>query len=224
MSSDVEMSDCDSLASDTAINIDPEVAAAYSRRPDYVVHKGKTYQWQQHTDHTRAFCKPSVIWDLGDEYGRMENSRQRRFWRCGICKKNTLLACENSSSSGLRHLKKKHKIDKNGQRIITSQKTITSAFAVTATTVTTLVTKFNANRFRYLFIRWIVTMHIAFTCVESETFRDWVLYVAPGLEKYLVRCGDTIRDWIIKEFDKSRLQIKSELVTAQSRIHISFNL
>jgi hypothetical protein len=45
MSFDVEMSDYDSLASNIAINIDPEVAAGYSRGPDYVVHKGKTYQW-----------------------------------------------------------------------------------------------------------------------------------------------------------------------------------
>jgi hypothetical protein len=67
MSSDVEMSDCGSLASDIAINIDPEVAAGYSPGPKYVVHRGKTYQWHQHTDHTRAFCKLSVIWSLGDD-------------------------------------------------------------------------------------------------------------------------------------------------------------
>jgi hypothetical protein len=41
--SDVEISDYDSLANNITINIDPEVATDYSRGPDYVVHKGKTY-------------------------------------------------------------------------------------------------------------------------------------------------------------------------------------
>jgi hypothetical protein len=29
-------------------------------------------------------------------------------------------------------------------------------------------------------------MYIALSYVESETFRDWVLYITPGLESYLV--------------------------------------
>jgi hypothetical protein len=29
-------------------------------------------------------------------------------------------------------------------------------------------------------------MHIALTYVESETFRELILYIAPGLERYLV--------------------------------------
>jgi hypothetical protein len=49
---------------------------------------------------------------------------------------------------------------------------ITSVLSAAATTVATLVTSFNVNKFRYLFIRWIVTMHIALTCVESDAFRD----------------------------------------------------
>jgi hypothetical protein len=67
-------------------------------------------------------------------------------------------------------------------------------------------------------------MHIALTCVESDAFRDWVLYVAPGLESYLVRSGDTIRRWILWEFARQRRYIKAELAVAKSRIHISFDL
>jgi hypothetical protein len=86
------------------------------------------------------------------------------------------------------------------------------------------VTKFNANTFPYLFIRWIVTMHIALSCVESEAILDWVLYICPALEKYLVESGDAIRRWIMKEFVRQKSEIKKELATARSRIHVSFDL
>jgi hypothetical protein len=49
------MSDSDSSHSDLDINIDPDVAAAYNRGPDRVVHKGKQYLWRKHRDNTRAF-------------------------------------------------------------------------------------------------------------------------------------------------------------------------
>jgi hypothetical protein len=69
------MSDSDSSRSDLDINIDPDVAAAYNRGPDRVVHKGKEYLWRKHRDNTRAFSQPSIIWFVGDEYERTGNSR-----------------------------------------------------------------------------------------------------------------------------------------------------
>jgi hypothetical protein len=74
MSSDLETSDCDSLASDTTINIDPEVAVDYSRGLDFVVHKGKTRQWQQHTNHARAFCNPRYYTGKKSPCGRHHRS------------------------------------------------------------------------------------------------------------------------------------------------------
>ena len=152
MVSDVNISDCDSIASSSSINIDPEVATAYTRGPERVVLHNATYLWQQHTDNTRAFSKHSVIWHLGDEYKRIGNSHNKRFWRCGIYKKTTMLACDRSSSAALRHLKRKHKINRHGQKEDTSQKTIASAFTATSI-IATLVKRFNANIFRFLFIR-----------------------------------------------------------------------
>ena len=133
----------------------------------------------------------------------------------------------NGSSSGLRHLKKKHKINNHGEGIRRNSAFSTSPFEAaitTAATVTNLVTRFNFPTFRYLFIRWIIIMHIALTCIESDTFRAWVLYIAPALNKYLVESGDIIHRWIMKEFERQRLEMKAELVTAYSRIHVSFNL
>ena len=73
---------------------------------------------------------------------------------------------------------------------------------IAAKTVAQVVTRFDPNLFRYLLVRWIVTIHITLGYVESETFRDWVLYITPGLESYLIQSRNIIRRWILWEFEK----------------------
>src|SRR4051794_11394063 len=77
-----------------------------------------------------------------------------------------MLVMTDNSSSGLRHLKENHKIDKDGQRQA-SQTRVDAAFAAAAT-VANLVTRFRASTFRYLLIRWIVTMHIVTELSPSQ--------------------------------------------------------
>ena len=76
MSSDVEMDDSSHSDSDVELDLEvivaPDVLAACKRGPAHLVHKGKHYDWRPHEDNARAFSKPSVIWQLGDEYERRE--------------------------------------------------------------------------------------------------------------------------------------------------------
>ena len=138
------------------VEIDVTVTTAYKPGPERLTYKGKQYIWKHHEDNCRAFTKPSVIWQLGDEYRRADCDQGTRYWRCGLCKRTTLLAMTDNSSTGLRHLKKKYKIDKNRQPIDKTQSTVTAAFAAVSTvtsTVTNLVTRFKVSTFRYLLIR-----------------------------------------------------------------------
>jgi hypothetical protein len=201
MSSNGETSDPDSSSPESSINLDPAIAASVRPGPERAVHQCKEYI--RHPG-IRAAQDLSVIWSSGEEYER----NKKRFWRCGICKKTKMLAIQKGTSSALRHLRKCHKIDKMGRRIQPKQTTIVEAISGAAQTVTQVVTRFNANTFRYLLTRWVVTMHIALTCVESDTFRDWVLYMAPGLEVYLVKSANTIKRWILWEFVKQRRYVK----------------
>ena len=86
MSSDVEMDDSSHPDSDVeldvAVVVAPDVLAAYKRGPDHLVHKGKHYDWRPHEDNARAFSKPSVIWQLGDEYETSECLKN--WWDCGL--------------------------------------------------------------------------------------------------------------------------------------------
>ena len=157
MSSDTDNSS--QLESESGhVQIAVDVAAAYTRGPARVLFKGKHFHWRPHEDNTRAFTKSSIIWQLGDEYKRREGDR-KQYWRYSIYKKNTILVINNGSSSGLRYLRKKHKIDSHGQRIRRNSafsSTIPSPFEVATTIaaiVINLVTRFNFLTFRYLFIR-----------------------------------------------------------------------
>jgi hypothetical protein len=87
-----------------------------------------------------------------------------------------------------------------------------------------LITSVQADRFRYLLIRWIVYIHIALSIVEHQTFRQLILYICPALKPFFVKQADTIRRWILAEFRKQRTRVKAELVVARSLIHISFDL
>jgi predicted DNA-binding protein (UPF0251 family) len=76
------------------------------------------------------------------------------------------------TTSALRHLRKKHNIDNTGRRMKINQRTIIETLAAVTQNVAQVVTHFNADTFRYLFIRWVIMMHIALTYVESDAFRD----------------------------------------------------
>jgi hypothetical protein len=54
-------------------------------------------------------------------------------------------------------------------------------------------------------------MHIALSVVEHESFRKLILYICLAFKSLLIRTDNTIRRWIIKEFEKQRLFIRHEL-------------
>ena len=139
MSSDTEMSGSDS----PVLNLDPAITASVRPGPERAVCNHREYI--RHPGICAA-QDPSVIWDLGEEYER----NHKRFWRCGICKKTKMLVIQKGASSALRHLKKGHKIDKQGRRIRTDQMIIVEAATIVAQTIAQVVSLFNANTFRYL--------------------------------------------------------------------------
>ena len=111
MPSDINIEDSDSSLEYT-INLDPSLLSGVAPAPERVLHKYKEYTRRPGI---RAAETPSIIWYLGEEYKR----NKRKFWRCGICKKNKILAIDKGTSSALRHLRKDHMINKKGRRIQT---------------------------------------------------------------------------------------------------------
>jgi hypothetical protein len=136
----------------------------------------------------------------------------------------------------LKHLKNKHNIDcKADDQAIPSGR---AAFAATASagssaiaTVATkavreaygLVTTYDAAKFRQVLIMFIITCNIAFSVVESPYFQALLNCCSTALAPFFIKAHSTVRRWILEEFEKKRLQVKAELATARSRIHISFD-
>jgi hypothetical protein len=118
------MSDPDSSSSKSGININPTIAGSVHPGPERSVYKYREYF--RHPG-IRAAQDPSVIWSLGEEYER----NKERFWRCGICKKTTMLVIHRGISSALRHLRRCYKINKIGRRIRPRQTIIRDAISRT---------------------------------------------------------------------------------------------
>ena len=150
-----------------------------------------------------------------------------RYWRCSHCSNKRILKYpetgRGATSYPIRHLKNRHRINLNAdhQALLLQPTsffgTVAGATASAATstvtqTISKLISIMNIDRFRYLLIRQIVLTNIAFIYIEASYFRELLLYYYLGLEPYFTKSADTVRRWIMKEFERQKLEIKKELV------------
>ena len=67
--------------------------------------------------------------------------------------------------------------------------------------------------------------NITFHVVKLSYYKELLLtYSADALKLFLVLTGNTLKRWILEEFEKKKLEVKNKLITTRSRIYISFNL
>lgn len=197
-----------------------------------------------HTANLRKNSRVSPIWDHGGERRRLDDNSMDRYWRCAYCVgAATLIKIEGNGGQttyALRHLKNKHQIDCNADDCAVPSNTATfqattSAGASAVGTLGTvaskgireaygLVTAFDAAKFREALIQFIVMCSIAFNVVESPYFQALLESCSEALAQFFVKAGNTVKRWILEEFEKQKMQIIAELATARSRIHVSFDL
>ena len=67
-------------------------------------------------------------------------------------------------------------------------------------------------------------MHITFSQIENDWFRRFLAVLSPSLEMWIPRAGNTVRAWILAEFERRQGEIKKRLQGSKSRIHLSFDL
>jgi hypothetical protein len=67
--------------------------------------------------------------------------------------------------------------------------------------------------------------NIAFHVVKLSYYKELLLTCsADALKPFLVLTGNTLKRWILEEFEKKKLEVKNKLVITRSRIYISFDL
>lgn len=80
----------------------------------------------------------------------------------------------------------------------------------------------NVNTFRYHLTRGMFNRHISFVELEADEFRALLKSLNSSVEDYLVKTGNSIRNWVEDDFIEAKRLIREEvLARAISKIHIS---
>ena len=170
-----------------------------------------------------------------DEQGR----NLGRFWLCNLCDRRTPPKVEMFSlaatSSAMIHLRKVHGIKKNNNSLDDDHDLETSSSSSApisvlelqrrAAEVRPVIVKSRAAQFQGLLLKWIADANIPLVGIEHPYFRQMLaLLNADFVNETLPQSDSTIKRWIMAEYNKGLSIVKSEMETAISKIHISFDL
>jgi hypothetical protein len=177
--------------------------------------------------------KSSSIWKLGVELKRVDDGA--KFWRCMICKKmnkSTIYAAA-ATTGPFRHLKNDHGIVEENKRFVRleKQKHLDSETPKDSSIVrdfnpgasTDLFCKTLIDEFRLLFLQWIICCHLALSMVENRFFRALIRFINRAVLDYLPESSDTVRKWVINEYQRQKEIRKETIHRSRSRISISFD-
>lgn len=71
---------------------------------------------------------------------------------------------------------------------------------------------------------WVCVDRQAFTCVQHPVFVQAIRDLSPEAASQIPKSANTVRNWILKEFEKQHDFLKEKLQLAKSRIHLSMDL
>ena len=95
---------------------------------------------------------------------------------------------------------------------------LTLAFAPINSSREDSFTKDSADR---LLLNWIIYSPQPFTAIEEGAFREFVQHIQP---KYnLPKTGDTIRSWVIRNYEEQKEEVRREISNALTPIHVSID-
>jgi hypothetical protein len=159
--------------------------------------------------------KTSWVWDEGYQLIKSPNSKKpEKFWLCRRCYEDNQYVKYGAESTNhaAGHLLEAHELSKQGPvaKNDDNEPSPSSSFCF--------------ERFKQLFIRWIVLMHISFSQVENPAFQELLFYLCAVLAGFFPTSGNTVRQWILNDFKRRKDQIKKELHRSKSLIHLSFDL
>jgi hAT family C-terminal dimerisation region len=183
-----------------------------------VCEKGKVY--------TRGMARPAKMrerppkgwyWKHGEEIHYTAGDEKR--WKCEKCWDDNIFAhwAISSNKSINKHLSSKH-------NTFEFPPTPTLSITPAAPSGNSVLSFFDWERLKLYLIEWIVVMHITFSQVESKWFRRFLGSLSPTLEGWIPRAGNTVKKWILAEFELRRERVKNRLHASKSRIHLSFDL
>jgi hypothetical protein len=178
--------------------------------------------------------KRSIVWKLGIELKRVED--EARFWQCLVCKrvmnKSTIYSA-SATSAPFRHLKTEHGIIERDKRFIQVEQEADSnsepgtgspiANSFNSLVQSRLFGKKLIDKLRYLFLQWIVCCHLALVMVENPFFLSFIRLINSTVLDYLPKSSNTLRGWVLGEYQRQKDIKKDIMRKSRSRISLSFD-
>lgn len=193
----------------------------------------KTYILESQIKTKSTNPRHSWVWRHGTALVEMPS--QTPYWLCNRCDEARKFVLFNASTSSnpRKHLKTKHGItrpradDESSSPEEETQPRINDMLArpsKRAKTGPISIPTALWDRFKAALIAWIIGYQIAFIAIENNFFRDLISVLSPTLATMLPT-GNTIRSWIMDEYDVKKAKLKSKLrEDSVGLVHISFDL
>jgi hypothetical protein len=129
-----------------------------------------------------------------------------------------------------KHLGKIHKLDKGKELLPQRLSVIKSLQRHTPQSIQRLDlaegdrSTLTQLKFQEALIAFVCCVHIAFLIVESEWFIALLMTLSDLVPNLLPKSHNTVREWVMNNYEKKKIQVKKVLHSARSNIHLSFDL
>ncbi|KAJ9419589.1 hypothetical protein QL093DRAFT_2118154 [Fusarium oxysporum] len=166
-----------------------------------------------------------------------------RYWVCGLCDaRNQVKILEaKATTSPIYHLNNDHHIYKpstahdNGPDSEPESSNRTSPAPSSSVSVLDmqkraakrrlLIVESRADIFKRLLLGWITDANIPLHGVEHKLFRQLLAFLDDEFViEVLPTSGNTVRRWILQEFEEHTRMLKDEMNKALSKVHTSFDM
>ncbi|KAG6990049.1 Zinc finger BED domain-containing protein RICESLEEPER 2 [Fusarium oxysporum f. sp. conglutinans] len=229
-------SDLDAPPSFDPSDTNREVTIDTSSSVDYTGYEG--IDWNRLSGYCirkqRRRPRTGWVWEHGFDIEK--DGSGRRFWLCKDChgKKATIThmydAASTSQANG--HMEDVHRINRDGpmspqrkkQHTLFDMADLDCRRPKDQAVMNAFIASFDPVRFQHLLVRWVACDNVPFNKLESPYFRELMGYANSAIiESGSLPTHTTIRDWIVRSFNRHKGVVTEILGRSLGRINISFD-
>lgn len=169
--------------------------------------------------------RKSWIWHHGKLFIGIENGKIQAHWSCNKYteKKNSFSFAATSSTWIAKHLEDIHEITRVYNKPPIPPQMLRGDCSKT---IEEMLKSKNCNlsKFRHDLTTWIAVSCQAFLVIEEPTFREMIASLSSKAESIIPKSANTVRSWVVNEFQKQKEALRERLQQARSRIHLSMDI